>query len=262
MEKSAKNAGMDQNLSLALQQALTADKDGLFNVMQGAPAEVMRAAFRNPQLDENHILALLKQRGLPEEIFAAVYGAKRFQENYKVIFAFVCHPEAPAHITLTLLPRLPIFELVKICQIPGVSPDQRVAAERCIIQRLSSQPLGNKLTLARRGTGAVAEALLKEGIPPLVEACLDNPRLKEGSVHQFITSAVSTAETISIVARSSRWKGRPNIKLAILKNPRTPAIWFTMFLPGLSHAMLRELLGVPRLTAHQKTLVRQALGGH
>jgi hypothetical protein len=161
---------------------------------------------------------------------------------------------------LTLLPHLSIFDLIKICQILSVSPDLRMAAERTIIQRLPAQPLGNKLTLARRGTAAVVDALLKEGTPPLVEACLENPHLKEGSVHQFITSATSTAETISIVGRSSRWKGRPNIRLAILKNPRTPAIWFTMFLPGLPQNTVRDLLSVPRLTSAQKDLVRQALG--
>jgi hypothetical protein len=80
-------------------------------------------------------------------------------------------------------------------------------------------------------------------------------------VHQFIKASTSTAETISMVARNARWKGRPNIRLAILKNPRTPAIWFTPFLPGLPRNTVRELLSVPRLSPSQKELVRQALGG-
>ena len=261
MQSSAKNAAVDQNLSLLLQRALTADKDELFVVIQTQQIEVLQAALRNPHLDDKHLLTLLKQRGLPEELFSALYSSKRFMDNQQVVFALVCHPDTPTHIVLTLLPHLSIFDLIKICQILSVSPDQRMAAERTIIQRLPAQPLGNKLTLARRGTAAVAEALLKEGIAPLVDACLDNPHLKEGSVHQFITSAASTAETISIVGRSSRWKGRPNIRLAILKNPRTPVIWFTLFLPGLPQSTIRELLSVPRLTSAQKGLVRQALGG-
>ncbi len=261
MENSAKNAGIDQNLSLRLHQALTADKDELFCLLAGQPPEVLLAALRNPALDEHHLLALLKQRGLPEEVFSAVYAAKRLQVNSAVKFALVINPETPAHIVSTLLPQLTLFDLVKICQITGVSPDHRVAAERCIIQRLSSQPLGNKITLARRGTAAVVDALLREGTPQLMEACLDNPHLKEGSVHQFITGPTSTAGTISIVARNGRWKSRPNIRLAILKNPRTPAIWFTMLLPGLPQSVLKEILSAPRLTFAQKDLVRQAVAG-
>ncbi|MDA8431119.1 MAG: hypothetical protein M0T70_17840 [Geobacteraceae bacterium] len=248
-------------MSLRLHRALTADKDELFHFLQGQTAEVLLAVLRNPALDEHHLLALLKQRGLPEDVFSAIYAAKRLIESGSVKFALVINPETPSHIAATLLTQLNIFDLVKICLIPGISPDQRMAAERSIIQRLPGQPLGNKMTLARRGTSAVVESLLREGIPPLVEACLDNPHLKEGSVHQFITAATSTAETISMVARSGRWKGRPNIRLAILKNPRTPAIWFTMFLPGLPQSTIKELLSVPRLTAAQKDLVRHALAG-
>ena len=248
-------------MSLHLHRALTADKDELFHFLQGQPVDVLLAVLRNPAFDEHHLLALLKQRGLPEDVFSAIYAAKRLIENGSVRFALVINPETPSHIAATLLTQLNIFDLVKICLIPAISPDLRMTAERSIIQRLPSQPLGNKMTLARRGTSAVVESLLREGIPPLVEACLDNPHLKEGSVHQFITAATSTAETISMVARSGRWKGRPNIRLAILKNPRTPVIWFTMFLPGLPQSTIKELLSVPRLTPAQKDLVRHAVGG-
>lgn len=261
MDYFAKIAGIDQNLSLRLHHALTADKHELFQILQGQPVEVLLAALRNPALDEHHLLVLLRQRGLPEDVFSAIYAAKRLNQSGPIKFALVSHPETPAHIAAILLTQLNIFDLMKICLIPGISPDYRATAERSIIQRLPSQPLGNKMTLARRGTSPVVESLLREGVAPLVEACLDNPHLKEGSVHQFISASTSTAETISMVARNGRWKGRPNIRLAILKNPRTPAIWFTLFLPGLPQSTIRELLSVPRLTFAQKELVRQALGG-
>ncbi len=261
MDDAAKNAGSDRNLSHQIRQALIAGKEELFQIMQEQSAEVLLAALRNPAIDEHHLLALFNRRGLPVEVFSAIHRGKRLLEAYPVKIALVCHPETPAHIALALLPQLYLFDLLKISTIPGIGQDQRLAAERAIIQRLSAQPLGNKLTLARRGTAAVVEALLREGLPPVVEACLDNPRLKEGTLYQFINSGTSTAETISMVARNGRWKGRPNIRLAILKNPRTPAVWFTLFLPVLPPVTLRELLATPRLTPAQKDLVRQALAG-
>jgi hypothetical protein len=254
-------ADADQNLSLRLQHALTADRDGLFTMLQKQPVEVLLALLRNPAFDEHHLQSLLKQRNLPQAVFAAIYANKHLIESNPVKVALVVNPEIPSHIAAILLPQLTIFELLKICLMPGIGPDQRLSAERVIIQRIPAQPLGNKMTLARRGTSAIVESLLREGVPPLVEACLDNPHLKEGSVHQFITASTSTAETISMVARSGRWKGRPNIRLAILKNPRTPAVWFTLFLPGLPRSTIRDLLSVPRLSSAQKELVRQALGG-
>ncbi len=259
MNQPAKIAEIDQKLSHDLQRVLTADKDELFQVMQEAGREVLLAALRNRSLDENHLLALLKRRGLPEEIFSTLYNGRRFSESYPLRFALAGHPDTPSHIASSLLPQLYIFDLIKLCSMPGVPPDQRLCTERVIIQRLPAQPLGNKLTLARRGTAAIAEALLREGLPPVVEACLDNPHLKEGAVHQFIASAAASAETISMIARNGRWKSKPNIRLAILKSPRTPVVWFTLLLPGLPPATLRELLSVPRLTGAQKDLVRQAV---
>jgi len=252
-------AGIDQNMLQQLQRALSADKDELFKIVQGQTDGQLLAALRNPLLDENHLLSLLKRRGLPEDLFAAIHASKRLLESYKVAFALACHPETPSHIAQSLLHRFYILDLAKLCAMPAVTSDLRLTAERRIVQSIPTQPLGTKLTLARRGTAAVADMLLREGLSPVVEVCLNNPRLKEGAVHQFITSFQSTAETISMVARNIRWKGRPDIRLAILKSPRTPAIWFTMFLPSLPPQILKDLLCAPRLTAAQKELVRQAL---
>jgi hypothetical protein len=260
MEEVEKTAHADQILFRQLHYALTADKEELYQLLQGQPVEVLLAAVRNPGFDEHHLMSLIKQRGLPQEVFTTAYANKRLIESNQVKFALIINPEIPAHISAVLLPQLTIFELLKICLMPGINPDQRISAERVIIQRIPTQPLGNKMTLARRGTANIVDYLLREGISPLVEACLDNPRLKEGSVHQFITSSISTAETISMVARNGRWKGRPNIRLAILKNPRTPSIWYILFLPGLPQSTIKNLLSVPRLTSVQKELVRQALG--
>ncbi|HIJ80715.1 MAG TPA: hypothetical protein HPP76_03285, partial [Desulfuromonadales bacterium] len=215
-------------------------------------------ALRNPLIDHNHLRALLGRRGLGA-IPAAIHAHKHLIDAYPVKFALVSHPETPTHIALALLPFIHLFDLLKLCQMPGITSDVHLAAERKIIQQIPLQPLGNKLTLAHRGTAAVVEALLREGIPNLVDACLENPHLKEGSVYQFLSSAQATGETLSIVARSSRWKSRPNIRMAILKNPRTPSIWFTLFLPGLPASTLRDLLAAPRLTFAQKELVRQAV---
>lgn len=239
-------------------EALTADGDRLFSVMQDHRKEVLLAALRNPGLDPQHLLALLKRREL-ESIIPAIYANKRLIEANTVKFALVVHPDTPIHIVQTLLPLLYIFDLLKICLIPGLSADIHLAAERKIAQQIPTQPLGNKLTLARRGTAAILDALLRDGVQNVVEICLDNPHLKEGSLHQFLTSSHATAEAVSMVARNSRWKSRPNIRLAILKNPRTPLIWFTTFLPGIPAATVRDLLASPRLTFPQKELVRQAL---
>jgi len=227
--------------------------------MEDPSMEVLQAALKNPQFDERHLLALLNRRDLSEELLRSVYRLPMVAESHEMKVAVVHNPGTPAHVTLALLPHLHLFELVNVCYLPGVTPDQKVAAERAICQRIPTTPLGSKITLARRGTYAVVEALVKEGDPRLMEACLDNPRLKEAAIFQFLNGPNVTPDGISAVARHPRWKNRTNLQLAILKNPKTPAIWFTLFLPHLSPGDLRGVIASQRITPAQKRLVKEEL---
>jgi len=259
MEESDKKGNLDPLLSRRLYQALTAGKEELFQVIEDLSMEVLQAALKNPVLDENHLLALLKRRDLSEDLLRAIHRLPMVGENRKLKLAVVRNPCTPAHVTLTLLPNLQLFELVDICQLPGATPDQKLAAERAIIQHLPTTALGNKITLARRCTSAVAEALVREGDPRFMDACLDNPHLKESAIYQFLNSPNSTAEGISIVARHPRWKGRINLQLAILKNPKTPSVWFTLFLPHLRVSDINGILASRRISHSQKMLLQEEL---
>jgi hypothetical protein len=115
------------------------------------------------------------------------------------------------------------------------------------------------MTLARRATATVVGEILKGGESRLVEICLSSPRLREVAILQFINSANSSAETISIIARHPKWKLRPDLRLAILKNRRTPFVWFTLFLPQLRTPDVRSLLTSRRLSPAQKKLVQDEL---
>jgi hypothetical protein len=154
---------------------------------------------------------------------------------------------------------LHLFELVDLCFLPGATPDQRLAAERTILQRLPTTPLGNKLTLARRATTAVVAELLKEGLPALTEVCLNSARLQEAAIFQFLNGPNASAETISLIARHSRWKQRPNLRLAILKNSRTPDIWFNLWLPKLSLPLLKQLRSGQKMNQGKKKLITAEL---
>lgn len=251
--------GIDLELARRLHRALTAGSEELFQIVLDPAPEVLRALLKNAALTQEHLLALVKRRDLPEDLLKAVYQQAEGEMSHRLQLALAMNPATPAPIVLTLLPHLHLFELLNLCLLPGTTPDQRYAAERQIASRLPTVPLGNKITLARRGTPTLVAELLKEGEPQLLPACLDSPRLKEVAIVQFLGGAKATAETISIIARHPKWKSRPNLRLAILKNRRTPPIWFTLFLPLLRTPDLHALIASNRLDPAQKQLVEEAL---
>ncbi|WP_298266405.1 hypothetical protein [Geobacter sp.] len=256
---SANSAPLDRELSLRLHHALTCGKEELFQVMLDPAMEVLGAALRNPALDENHLLALLGRLDLTEEFLKAVARHGAVAESHQLKVALVRNPATPAAVSLPLLPHLYLFELATLAELPGTTPDQRLAAERAIIQRLPTTPLGNRITLARRATATVLDALMKEGDVRVVEPCLANPRLKEASVFQLAASPRASGEAIAAVARSPRWASRPNLKGAILKNPNTPLPLFGALLAAAPVHELRNLAESGRLTGERKRLAEEEL---
>lgn len=259
MAEKSENTGLSVNLAKRLHKALTATSEELYQVLLDPDLQVVRAALKNQHLNEDHFLALLKRRDLTEDLLKTIYSLDIIKGSHKLKIALVKNPNTPGPVVLALLPFLHLFELVNLCLIPGVTPDQKFAAERAILQRLPTTELGNKMTLARRATATVVAEILKEGDSRLVEICLNSPRLREVAILQFINGASSTPETISMIARHPKWKLRPNLRLAILKNRRTPPIWYTLFLPQLRTADIRNILLSKRLNPAQKKLVKDEL---
>ena len=247
---------LDSELARRLHQALTASSEELFQIITDPSAEVLRSTLKNANLNDDHLLALLKRRDLSEDLLKSVYQYEQHHPSRQLKHALVKNPGTPGPIALSLLPHLYLFELVDLCFQPGVTPDQKISAERTIIQRLPNIELGNKITLARRATSDVVGAILKEGDARLMPACLSNSRLKEVSILQFINSAKAKADTLSAIARDSKWQGRPNLRMAMLKNRMTPDVWYTLFLPKLRTNEINGLLHSRQLKPQQKKLVQ------
>lgn len=257
MNEETPSPRLDSALTLRLYKTLTATAEELFQIMQDPSSEILRTALKNPRLGEDHLLVLLKRRDIPEDLLKSLHQFESKHSSHRLKLALAKNPGTPGPLLSGLLPHLHLFELLDLCLFPGVTPDQRYAAERQIIQRLPGTPLGNKLVLARRGTASLVGELLRDAEPRLLECCLTNPRLKEISILQFLGGPTANAETISMIARHPRWQNRPNLRLAILKNRKTPSIWFTLFLPRLTASDLSALLSSRRLEPNQKKLVEE-----
>ena len=242
-----------------LRAALEAGCEELFALLEDPDPELIGCALKNPNLREEHLLALLKRRNLPEQAIRTMHRKAPGGVSRRVNIALAGHPNTPGQVLAALLPQLFLFELVAVMQLPGSTPDQKLAAERAIMKRLPETEPGSKITLARRGSPALLEALLKEGEQRLVDAVLANPALKESGVLAFLSCPAATAETISAVGRHPRWGTRPNLRLAMLRNQKTPAVWFTLFLPTLGNPQLRNLAGSKGLAAGQSAAVQQEL---
>jgi len=248
-----------------IQFGLTATGEKLYQLILDTDCNFLKVLLKNPHINEDHLLILLKRHDLSEELINSIHKWSQQSFSHRTILALVKNPATSATLIRNLLPQLRLFELVDLCYLPGVTPDQKLAAERAIILRLPTTPLGSKITLARRGTANVVAELMKEGHPQLFEACLGSSRVREAAIYQFLRGATASADTISMVARHKRWNQRPNLRLAILKNTKTPEIWLTLWLPKVHLHQLKQLLASYRTNPTRKYLIeveiKKRLGG-
>lgn len=251
-------AEFSQEHTRLLKRALTCDAAELHSILSCTENEVIRAALKNVSLEPEHLHNLLQRHDIDSALLTAICKHK-ISHTRSVVNQLLAHPNINPQQIKIVLERLHLIELLNITLLPGQAADVRIAAERHLCKRLLTAPLGNKITLARRATYPVLEALMLEGHPQVIDPCLNNPRMKEAAIYRFLHGQNVEAQSINKIARHPRWNKRPNIRLAILRNRHTPKTLFTQFLPGLPPQQARQLLFSKHLNQAQKEWIRDIL---
>jgi hypothetical protein len=203
--------------------------------------EVLLALARNPNLKEHDLLRLLERQGLPEEALHELAGHAQAVHSYHVKLALVRHPKTPRLVSLPLMKFLHLFDLVRVSQTPGAHPQVKKVAEETVLKKLEALPRGQKITLARRGSGRVAAALLVTQDAELVRAALSNPYLSEGRLLEVLALNELPAVLVELLSYHERWSRPYQLRLALIRNPLTPFARVLTFLPDITVNDLRDI---------------------
>jgi hypothetical protein len=130
---------------------------------------------------------------------------------------------------------------VQIAILPGVSPELKRNAEEQLLARLPQLPLGQKITLARRGPARVAGALLAEGHAQVISVVLDNAYLTEAQILKALSREKVPPSVVPAIVQHRKWSVSYNVRLALVRHPATPLATILSYLPQLTVSDLREL---------------------
>lgn len=231
----------------------------LQEAVHSADIDLLKAAAADPALTEDLALALLKRNDLSSEVLEQLNKNSGVIKSRKLKLAIVRHPRTPRYVSMQMMRQLFTFDLMQVALTPVVPGDVRIAAEEALMNRLEKLSPGEKLSLARRATGRVAAALLKDAEPRVMDAALENARLTEAHVVRALMTGPASAALVQAVCEHSKWSLRREVRIALLRNAKTPlsrAIEFAQTLPG---ALVREVLQSSRLTANVKSQVLKEL---
>jgi len=203
--------------------------------------EVLLALLDNPGMDETQLCLLLNRKDLPTEVLEEVARRKPLLKNYRVKRALAFHPRTPRLPSLRLIRELYLMDLVQLTLLPGISAELKRVAEEQLVARLPQLPLGQKITLARRGTARVAGALLAEGHPQVLSVVLDNGSLTEAQVLKALSRDRLPVGVVPAIARHRKWSHTYNVRLALVRHPSATLSTILEYLPEITVSDLREL---------------------
>jgi len=223
------------------ERARTATRQELASLLHHHAPDVLLALLDNPALVEAQLCMLLDRKDLPAEVLEEVARRKPLLKNYRVKRALAFHPRTPRLAGLRLIRELYMMDLVQLTLLPGTSAELKRNAEEQLVARLPQLPLGQKITLARRGTARVAGALLAEGHAQVLSIVLDNPGLTEAQVLKALSRATLPVGVVKAIAQHRKWSHTYNVRLALVRHPSSTLSTILAYLPELTVSDLREL---------------------
>ncbi len=231
---------------------LTCSGEELYSILTSTNRTRLLLCLANPLLSEEHILSLLRNPHITKEIIQAVHD--RFNKSYKVQFGIVNCPKTPYSLSMRLLQMLFWNDLVRIVENYRLFPPLRRAAENYLREKVSGLTLGEKKTLARTAPRSVIGMLKTEVEPSVLGCLLRNPRFVEEDLMMIINNEFTPVEVLETIAADRQWTNRYPVRLALVRNLRTPLHTTLSFLSKLQKKDL-EVLAQDPLTPH---LVRAA----
>jgi hypothetical protein len=241
------------SLDWGAQRQTTPEQERLMQLIHSQSEDDLRAAASHPALTEDLAKALLTRRDLPAIVLQDLAKNSSAMKNRSVIVGVVSHPRTPRFITLPTARLLYPFELMHIALQPAVPADVKVSIEQMLLDKVEQMPLGERLTLAKRGPTRIAEALLRDADRGVVESAMNNPYLTETCVVRTLMRDGVNMRFVEMLSKHPKWSLRIEVRCALLRNPRTPVATALHLAHTLPADVARDALFHSNLPAGVKT---------
>ena len=235
------------------QRAQEQHLERLEKLIHSQAEEDLCAAAENPHLNEDLAKALLQRRDLSPKVLQDLAKNTALLKLRPVLVGLVSHPKTPRFISLPMARSLHTFELMSVALQPAVPADVKIALEQLIIDRLEKLSLGERMTLAKRGSMRVAERLLIDADSGVVDLAMNNPFLTEACVIRTLMRDELEPRFVNTVARHPKWSLRNDVRCALLRNPNTPMTAALQYARSLPADVARDALFHSNLPHSVKT---------
>jgi hypothetical protein len=239
------------------ERAKSAPAGELSSLIHETDEQTLLALLENPAVEEPHVIQMLERLDLSANVLAAIAEKGKWTASEGVRLRLARHPRTPRRFALALLRQLYLFDLVRLSLLPSTPAEIKRVAEELIVTRVPHLPVGQKLTLARRGTSRVAGALLAEGHPQAIKLTLANAFLTESQILKVLAKPGVPERVVAAIAQHPKWSVQYNVRVALIRNPHTPVPVVLAFLPNLTVRDLKDLATLAGITPHVRKYIQR-----
>jgi hypothetical protein len=222
--------------------------------------ENLKAMAADAALTEDLALSFLKRPDVTAEALEQLGKNGSVLKFRKVKLGLVEHPRTPRHISLPLVRQLYTFDLMQVALTPVVPTDIKMAADEALCHRMETISSGEKLSLAHRASRRVAGELLLDPEARVVHAALENSRVTESAIVRALTRHEASAALVEAVSHHRQWSLRREVRVALLRNEKTPMARAMEFARTLPAGQVREILQGSRLPGNVKEFLLKEVG--
>lgn len=241
------------------QAARAAAEETITTLLDTGSEDVLRSLMDNPAFDETHVCLLLERKDLSGLLLEEISKRKAWRASYRVRLGLAAHPHTPRLIAMRLLRELHLMDLVRISLLPTSSMELRRLADERVLAQLPQLPLGQKLTLARRGSARLAAGLVAHGPEQVTRVALDNSFLTESQLLKALAKESLPERIVAIVATHGKWSKLVNIRVALLRHRHAPPASVPALVPGLPRREIEDLLELAALPEFVRAALREEL---
>lgn len=226
-----------------------------------ATSDSLKEILKNQKekLTENELLFILKNKNIDFEILKLIISHKPFLVSYEVKKAILFLKLTPYQDALKLLPHMFWMDLMLLSTTLSVHPVVRRAAEKKLLEKIPEMGLGEKITLAKRGSMNLLLHLSKEKNTKIIEAILQNRFATEEIVLSIVGNPNTPSEVLGVINYNSKWRNRLNIKKALVLNPNFPTFLAFHLLKTMNKSVLEEFATSPYLSKQIKDYCKKLL---
>lgn len=234
---------------LERERGVTDDLPTLLVTVRRAPAGYLEGALDNRVSSAEVARLILTNRAAGAMIVARIGRNRSWMRDRQTRAAFVRHPRAPEVLARRLLLQLDWTALADVASDTRLSPLRRTSAERILSTRLAELSVGERVTLARRPSRGIVEALRTDREDSVLRSLARNPFVTASDIVRVAARPDIPSPFLSWLA-SSPWIERRDVTMAVARQPRTPAADALRLLRSCSVEELTRVCGdtsAPRL---------------